>query len=361
MRRTAAFTLPPAIWARSFCWARNPLPRGPTRATFFDAKNFSRWGRAEVRNRGGVQLLARSGNVDNPDRNWSAWQQVDLKNDSPIPSPSARFLQWKAVLRPGNPAPVLDSVTVNYLPKNVAPEVQNVTVIVGARVPSGVHSENESPGSNYEPPIPTVKDRGSIAVRWKAHDDNGDDLVYGVYYRGDGETRWKLLRSYIDERYSNFNADLFPDGGYQIRVVASDSPSHSAADALTGEATSPRFEVDNTPPQIEALSAKPANGKIRVSFRAVDSFSPISRAEYSIDAGDWQVIDPVDLISDSKTESYDFQVALSPPSTDANDKREAASEPEEHTPEEHTIVVRAYDRFDNMGSGKVVVKAPALP
>ncbi len=224
-------------------------------------------------------------------------------------------------------------------------------------MPSGVHTEPAAQGSNYEPPIPTVKDQHSIAVKWKAHDDNGDELVYSVYYRGDGETRWKLLRSDIDERYTNFNADLFPDGGYEIRVVASDAPSHSAADALTGEATSSRFEVDNTPPQIEALNAKPAAGKIRVSFRAVDSFSPISRAEYSLDAGDWQVVDPVDLISDSKTESYDFQVPLSRASADAPDssaKRNAASDPEEHT-----IVVRAYDRFDNMGSGKVVVKAPA--
>jgi len=333
-----------------FLLGAKPAAEGTYESDVFDAKNFSRWGRAEVRSQGDLQLFARSGNVDNPDRNWSAWQQVDLKNDSPIPSPSARFLQWKAVLRPGKAEPVLDSVSVNYLPKNVAPEVQNVTVIVGARVPSSVHTEPEPPGSNYEPPIPTVKDRGSIAVKWKAHDDNGDDLVYSIYYRGDGEARWKLLRNEIDERYTNFNADLFPDGGYQIRVIASDSPSRSAADALTGDATSPRFEVDNTPPRIEALTAKRAGAKIRVTFRAVDSFSPISRAEYSIDAGDWQVVDPVDQISDSKTESYDFQVDLPPAGADANTKGDASPDVEEHT-----IVVRAYDRFDNMGSGKAVM------
>ena len=49
---------------------------------------------------------------------------------------------------------------------------------------------------------------------------------------------------------------MFPDGGYTIRVVASDSPSRAAEDTLTGDAISPRFEVDNTPPRIEALSAK---------------------------------------------------------------------------------------------------------
>ena len=38
----------------------------------FDAHIFSRWGRAQFRGVGNVQLFARSGNVDNPDRNWSS-------------------------------------------------------------------------------------------------------------------------------------------------------------------------------------------------------------------------------------------------------------------------------------------------
>ena len=45
-------------------------------------------------------------------------------------------------------------------------------------------------------------------------------------------------------------------------------------------------------------------------FRAVDSFSPIDRAEYSIDAGDWQIAEPVGQISDYKIENYDFMVAI---------------------------------------------------
>ena len=48
---------------------------------------------------------------------------------------SARFIQWKAVLHPGNTGAVIESVTLNYLPKNVAPEVEDVTVMVGSRVP----------------------------------------------------------------------------------------------------------------------------------------------------------------------------------------------------------------------------------
>ena len=123
-------------------------------------------------------------------------------------------------------------------------------------MPVGTRTEPEtSAATGYEPPLPTTKDRHSIAVKWSAHDDNDDTLAYEVYYRGDGETRWKLLRRNVTERFINLDSDLFPDGGYTIRVVASDSPSHSAEDALTGEATSSRFEVDNTPPQVESLKA----------------------------------------------------------------------------------------------------------
>jgi len=156
-----------------------------------------------------------------------------------------------------------------------------------------------------------VRDKHSIAVKWNAQDENDDSLVYSVYYRGDGDSRWKMLRDGIEERFVNLDSDLFPDGGYTIRVVASDAPSHSSEDTLTGESISPRFEVDNTPPHIESLSSKVEGNQVHVNLRAVDSFSPISRAEYSLDASDWQIVEPVGKISDYKIENLRFQRAHS--------------------------------------------------
>ena len=78
---------------------------GSYESDVFDAKVFSRWGRAELRGAGQVQLFARSGNVDNPDRNWSPWQPVDLVKDPVLNVPPARFIQWKAVLHAGTTAP----------------------------------------------------------------------------------------------------------------------------------------------------------------------------------------------------------------------------------------------------------------
>ena len=329
-----------------FLIADSPVVEGIYESDVFDAKIFSKWGRPEVRGQGNYELFARSGNVDNPDRNWSAWKKVDLAKSGAVDAPPARFLQWKAVLHSGIPSPVIDSVAINYLPNNVAPEVDEVSVLVGSRVPSSAHTTNTTTdAAAYDSPIPTVADKHSIAVKWKAHDANDDQLSYSVYYRGDGETQWKELHDGIVDRYVDLEADLFPDGGYTIPVVASDEPSHSPAEALEGEKSSDHFEVDNTPPQVEFTVSRIEGDKLRLAFRATDSFSPISRAEYSIDADDWQTAEPIGQISDSKSESYELNVPIA--------KRDG------NAPAEHTVVVRVFDRYENVGVAKTLIKGAA--
>ena len=70
----------------------------------------------------------------------------------------------------------------------------------------------------------------------------------------------------------------------------------------------------------------------------MDGFSPIKRAEYSVDAGEWKYVEPVGQLSDAKTENYDFKVTPEPA------KGRLLSE--------HVVVVRVYDRYDNMGAAK---------
>jgi hypothetical protein len=325
---------------------------GSYESDVLDARIFSRWGRAEFRGAGNVELFARSGNVDNPDRNWSAWKKVDLQKDADISVPSARFIQWKAVLHAGDPAPRLDSVTLNYLPKNVAPDFDDVTVQPATRYqpgpkPAAADSQNTASSQpHFDTPPPSTHDRDSIGVKWTVHDDNDDQMVYSVYYRGDGETRWLLLKDNLTDKFYSFDASLLPDGGYTIEVLASDAPSHSPGESLAAVKDSPRFEVDTTAPQIVDLRASVEGGQIHVNFRAVDSFSAIKRAEYSVDAGDWQFVEPPGQLSDSKTESYDFHV---PVPAVTKDRSVAGSS-------DHVVVVRAYDRFDNMSSAKTVIR-----
>jgi len=316
-----------------------PDAEGSYESDVFDAHGFSKWGRAEFRGKGNVELFARSGNVDNPDRNWSTWKRIDLQKDAAVTAPPARFIQWKAILQPGNPAPQVDSVVVNYLPKNVAPDFDDVTVSVGTRYQVPPRPPNMDPGQRFDPQPMVTRDRQSVGVKWTVHDDNDDQLVYSVYYRGEGQSRWLLLKGNLTEKFYSFDASLLPDGGYTIKVVASDAPSHSPQDALTAEREGDRFEVDTTPPQVEDVKASVQANLLHVQFRAVDSFSPIKHAEYSLDASEWHFVEPVGGLSDAKSESYDFTLPLS---GDA-------------VVQEHVVVVRAYDRFENMNSAKTVV------
>ncbi len=337
-----------------FLLGGGPASEGTYESDVFDAHIFSRWGRAEFRGTGNVDLYARSGNVDNPDRNWSAWKKVDLQKDGEAGIPPARFVQWRAVLHSGTTAPRVDSVVLNYLPKNIAPDFDDVSVQVGVRYQSlpkavDISTPPGTPVQHFDAPPPTARDRDSIGVKWSVHDDNDDQMVYSVFYRGDGESRWLLLKDQLSDKFYSFDASLLPDGGYTVKVVASDAPSHSPGQALSAEKESPRFEVDTTPPQIQNLTASVDGDKIHVAFRAVDSFSPIKRAEYSIDAGDWQYVEPVGQLSDSKTESYDFRAAIPAAQASASSGSTAGAI-------EHVVVVRATDRNDNMNSAKTVIR-----
>ncbi len=358
-----------------FTLGASPDSDGTYESDVFDARIFSRWGRADVRGSGAFDLYARSGNVDNPDRNWSPWKKIDFAKGGELEVPPARFVQWKAVLHPGRPNPTISSVEVNYLPKNVAPVVEEVYVQPGARfqtIPKPV-SENVNVGPSasaqrFEAPVPAVRDRDSIAVRWASHDANDDELVYSLYYRGDNETQWKLLKDNLTDKYYSFDASLLPDGGYTIKVVASDAPSHSPDEALTSSKESPRFEIDTTPPQVVNLNAAPDNNALHITFRAIDGFSAIKRAEYSIDAGEWQYVEPVGHLSDYRVENYDFLAALpgeaaratelasaDPLARKSSRRAVAVADPPVTTSQEHVVVVRVYDRFDNMGAAKFVV------
>jgi len=333
-----------------FVLGPGPENEGEYESDVFDAKIFSRWGRAEFRGAGNVELLARSGNVDNPDRNWSPWKKIDLSKDAETGVPSARYAQWKAVLHAGNTKPDVESVTLNYLPKNVAPEIEEVTVQAGTRyqpapkpaATSIIPEIGGSPGVHFDTPATGTHDRDAIGVKWSAHDDNDDQLVFSIYYRGDGDTRWLLLKENVTDKAYSFDASLLPDGGYTIKVVASDAPSHSPGEALTAEKVSRRFEVDTTPPRIENLTAAMDGGQVHIRFRAEDGFSTIHHAEFSIDAGDWKYVEPVGQLSDAKTEEYDLKAAV-------DSAKDAA--------QEHVVVVRVYDKYENMGAAKTVLRA----
>jgi len=180
-------------------------------------------------------------------------------------------------------------------------------------------------------------------------------LSYSLFLRGDGETEWWLLKKSINDTAYSFDATQIPDGGYQVKVVASDAPSEPPGQAVTGVRISDRFVIDTTPPAVAGLAATaetaacdraPCPQQVRVVFDATDAVSPIARAAYSIDAGTWQFVAPVGGLSDSRHEHYSF--VIPPSALDGNVNQ-------------HLITVRAYDRFDNVGLAKSLFHTPANP
>ncbi len=326
-----------------------------------DAGALARYGRVEIEpGSKNYELLTRTGNVEQPVRGWTSWEPLTAGS---VTSPAGRFLQWKAVLHDGGE---LGGVGVNYLPVNSAPVVDDMVVGPGARLnaqaqqnppqtinislPSASQGAAVTFDASAGSTVSAVKDRTAITARWAAHDDNGDDLVFSLFLRGDGEQVWRLLKSDITEKTYTFDATLIPDGGYEMKVVASDSPSHTPADALTGEKISDRFEVDTTPPAVtnlrvaeETACAKPPCAA-NVAFDAEDAMSPVVKAEYSVDLGPWQYIDPVGGLSDTRREHYDFKI----PAASFGSKTG-----------EHLLTVRAWDRHDNAGLSKTVFDSAA--
>jgi sugar lactone lactonase YvrE len=327
----------------------------------FDAQGFSQWGRVEMRaaSAQSYELWLRSGNVESPLMGWSDWSRVGV--DGSVSVPAGRYAQWKAVLRPGAGEGSIDAVGLNYLTRNVPPVVDEIVVQPGARMPAGGGAQQNttvqvafpqpagSPSVSFQQdpstmPLTAQKDKSAVTARWQAHDDNGDEMMFSVWYRGVGEKNWRLLKEKIGERHLSFDSSLLPDGSYNLKVLASDAPAHTDSDALTGERESAVFVVDTTPPVPGTLTATLASQKIHVTLEAHDAISPIAHAEYSVDAGPWQYLEPVGKVSDSLTERYDFTADIPSTTTPVTDAKE------------HVIAVRIYDRYENMAAVKAVVR-----
>jgi sugar lactone lactonase YvrE len=342
--------------------------QGTFESEVLDAGSFTYWGRIGYRGSGGISVLTRSGNLNRPESNWSAWAALrpDAHEGSTlcescgggrVTSPPARFLQYKIELSASASKPVSDlsEIDIAYLSKNVAPVVDEVeTTPANYKFPTpvlsgtpstsitlpalGQHRGNSLSSSTDIPGSQTLSySKGSIGARWSSADENGDTLVYKVEIRGVKESTWRLLKDNVKEKYLSWDSTAFPDGEYVIRVTASDAPSNPRNQALEASLESDPFLIDNTPPQILNLAATSSGNKIEVRFVARDARSDIDRAEYSINGGEWLMAQPVTKLSDSPEEEYQLSI-------------------DRAAPGEQVIAVRVTDEFDNQAVDKVVVK-----
>jgi hypothetical protein len=320
-----------------------------------DANTVARWGRISWRQRGGnAAFQTRTGNSIRPDQTWSDWSAAnrDSKNSS-IQSPNARYIQWRAEL--SGPAAAVENVTIAYLPQNNPPVVRSISVQtvpasgVSQSAPKTASSSSaytvtvtdtgeSAPSSSGTPTQAVSRNQGSqLQVSWQADDPDGDRLAYSLWFRGEDEQAWKLIRMNMFENAFLIDGDALADGRYYFRVIATDRPSNPVSQSRDAELVSSPVLIDNTPPMVTLSPARRGGNHVEVDVDAVDATSPLRRCEYSVDAGPWTPIEAVDGVTDSQREQ--FRIVL-----------------ENMRPGEHLIVVRVYDTANNAGLAKVVVR-----
>ncbi len=341
---------------------------GTFESKVLDAKTIASWGKIAWRTSSAgaqVEISTRSGNTQKPDNSWSDWTPpYTTPAGQQITSPRARYFQWRATFKrasgsaPSQSSDMLERVQIPYLQQNVRPQVVSINVL-----PYGVALQKQPampPGTvplsttsaadglslnsprernREKQPIPPrqVFQPGSQSFTWKATDDNDDSLEYSLFFKGEGESDWKLLEKKLTDTFYTLDAASLPDGVYTLKVVASDEPSNPFGKFQIGELISRPFVISNSTPQIEIVSHRVNGKRVEIQFRAKVAAGRIGTAEFSIDGGDWLLVFPVDGIADSAQEEFQFT-----------------------TPElsvgEHLIGLRSSDANGNTGTSKLVVK-----
>ena len=327
---------------------------GSYESVVHDTSSISRWGRLSWDgNASGVSFRTRSGNSARPDSTWSAWSEpIASKDDALVKSPRARFVQWRAEWN-GGPDGEVEGVTIPFLPQNAPPVVRTISVnsvaATGSAKPSSQSSSSaytvtvtdtgDAPASTSNTQTQTLprQNAAQTQVSWQADDPDGDKLIYSLWFKGEGESAWKMLRKDTYDNTILLDQDSLADGKYLFRVVASDRPSNDVRYAQQADLVSMSFIIDNTPPLV-TLSPPVRNGTgLDLAIAAQDQTTALRRCEYSVDAGPWQPLEAEDGITDSPRENFRVHLDNIPSG-------------------EHLVVFRVYDSAGNVGLAKAVVR-----
>ena len=318
-----------------------------------DAKLTAAWGRIWWRGSGNVELQTRSGNGERPDATWSEWSNSYRNPEgSPISSPRARFVQWRATLRSagGTGQTWMEDVSVAYLPRNVAPEILSISSLpigVGLQQLAQLQIDPNVESSGLDPAVfgavaqvapRRLFQRGARSFQWQAEDRNGDTLEYSIYYRPLNETTFRLLKDKLRDNFYTIDGATLADGRYIIKIIASDAPDNPSGQSLSGERISEPVDIDNTPPVLRVLTSPQTNASAsRVVFEVDDLTGKIKRGDFSVDGALWTPLFPEDGIADSGHERYAVDLPALGPG-------------------EHTVSLRAFDGSGNVGTLSVTLR-----
>ena len=331
-------------------------PSGYFISEVIDSYVISKWGSiswdSKVPTGCAANFFTRTGNTEKPNSTWSGWSSALTNNEGEnITNPDARFLQWKLQLSTKNRTTTakVNKINVSYLQNNLPPEIISISILPpgeyyqGSQVTnnpieenvgfdrSGTHNQSDN-RSQYLGRKSYRK--GYRTLSWDVIDDNGDKLLYKLYYKEHKDRLWKKLAQNWQSSSFSFDSERISDGTYFFKLEASDSISNPEDIYLSTVKISDSFDIDNTGPQILDISIKKNSSQITLSFTAKDQYNPIKEISYSIDGKAWKTAYPIDRICDSKTEKFNITTTF------------------HAVGGTHSIVIKAIDSINNIGFGR---------
>lgn len=245
-----------------------------------------------------VSLYVRTGNSNVTDDTWTKWSAPFTDSETAnIDASGVRYFQVKVVLNSTNAAasPRLNDLRVFYVQSNLKPQLKKI--VIG------------KPAKNAPPPTPGKtdsprKDKNYLTLAWSARDPNKDKLKYNLFLKKMSDRRWILFKEDITVSRAELSTRLFEDGKYLLKIEADDSLANPPGMAKTTELISSPFLIDSTAPEITGFALQGT----RLTFTVNDKTSLVTGVFYSYDGKLWYPVFPVDLIADSKSEKFDFNL-----------------------------------------------------
>jgi hypothetical protein len=182
--------------------------------------------------------------------------------------------------------------------------------------------------------------RGLRTLAWRGLDPNGDALRYRVAVRAEPDGPWIEIAKDLEASVLTWNTNTLGDGRYRVKVTASDSEGNAVGEALSAEAVSEPFSIDNSPPRVTSLEAAPRSPSVEITGAAEDGEGWLQRLDLAIDDGPWRLLSPEGGLADSPR--LTFRTLL-----------------KDLEPGPHLLSVRAVDAAGNTATRAVRVTVPA--
>jgi hypothetical protein len=312
----------------------------PSEAMYFtpplDAESKARFGVLQWFGDGALTAKARCGNTLTPDKSWSDWS-ADVPNGGRVPCGPSRYLQlrfsWKA-----DPKAALRAVELTYQQTNLRAAITELDPDspffgAGKGKPAG-SGDGPQASTRTIAAKPSAKNPLKLELTWKTDNPDGDELRFRLYYRAVNEKLWRPILQedeVLTKPKYTWETETVPEGRYEVKLAADDSPANDPRDVLSDERISVPVLIDNHQPQVFGLAFQ----KGEIKGKAIDGFSTIAALEMSVDGEPWWPLRSDDGMFDEREESF------------------ATPLPEGLAPGPHAAAVRAYDRAGNSGTAEI--------